>query len=85
MLQFQKLQASHPVGIINCSWGGSKVESWTNKEILETYKDIDLSKEGINNVRDYLRPLLMYNGMLKPLTNYTIKGFLWYQGESNVG
>ena len=27
----------------------------------------------------------MYNGMLKPLQNYTIKGFLWYQGESNVG
>ena len=27
-----------PVGVINCSWGGSKVESWTNKEILETYK-----------------------------------------------
>lgn len=74
-----------PVGVINCSWGGSRVESWTNKEILETYKDIDLSKEGINKVRDYLRPLLMYNGMLKPLTNYTIKGFLWYQGESNVG
>ena len=23
--------------------------------------------------------------MLKPLVNYTIKGFLWYQGESNVG
>ena len=23
--------------------------------------------------------------MLKPLQNYTIKGFLWYQGESNVG
>lgn len=74
-----------PVGVINCSWGGSKVESWTNREMLETYKDIDLSKEGINKVSEYLRPLLMYNGMLKPLTNYTIKGFLWYQGESNVG
>jgi len=74
-----------PIGIINCSWGGSKVESWTNREILETYKDVDLSKEGIDQVRDYLRPLLMYNGMLKPLTNYTIKGFMWYQGESNVG
>jgi sialate O-acetylesterase len=74
-----------PVGIINCSWGGSKVESWTNREILETYKDVDLSKEAINKTDGWLRPLVMYNGMLKPLTNYTIKGFLWYQGESNVG
>lgn len=29
--------------------------------------------------------MIMYNGMLKPLQNYTIKGFLWYQGESNLG
>lgn len=24
-----------------------------------------------------------YNGMIAPLTSYTIKGFLWYQGESD--
>ena len=29
--------------------------------------------------------MLMYNAMLKPLQNYTIKGLIWYQGESNVG
>jgi len=74
-----------PVGIINCSWGGSRVESWLPKEILQNYKDIDLSKAGIEKVVDYKRPLLMYNGMLHALTSYTIKGFIWYQGESNVG
>lgn len=26
-----------------------------------------------------------YNGMLAPLQKYTIKGFTWYQGESNCG
>ena len=31
------------------------------------------------------RPMLMYNAMRKLLQNYTIKGFIWYQGESNVG
>ncbi len=74
-----------PVGIINCSWGGSRVESWLPKEILQNYKDIDLTKAGIEKVIDYKRPLLMYNGMLHALTSYTIKGFIWYQGESNVG
>ena len=74
-----------PVGIIVCSWGGSRVESWTNRQILETYPDIDLTKKGIEDVQDWKRPLLMYNGMLKPLNNFTIKGFIWYQGESNVG
>jgi len=74
-----------PVGIIVCSWGGSRVESWTNRQILETYPDIDLTKKGIENEQEWKRPLVMYNGMLKPLTNFTIKGFIWYQGESNVG
>lgn len=74
-----------PVGIVVCSWGGSRVESWTNREILETYPDIDLSEKGIEAVDEWKRPLVMYNGMLKPLTNFTIKGFIWYQGESNVG
>ncbi len=26
-----------------------------------------------------------YNGMIAPLTKYSIKGFLWYQGESDTG
>lgn len=30
-------------------------------------------------------PATLYNGMLKPLAPYTIKGAIWYQGESNAG
>lgn len=29
-------------------------------------------------------PTSLYNTMVAPLTNYTIKGFLWYQGEENI-
>ncbi len=31
------------------------------------------------------QPTALYNTMIAPLTNYTIKGFVWYQGESNTG
>jgi sialate O-acetylesterase len=31
------------------------------------------------------QPTATYNGMLAPLTNYAIKGFTFYQGESNTG
>jgi sialate O-acetylesterase len=31
------------------------------------------------------QPAALYNAMVAPLINYTIKGFLWYQGESNTG
>lgn len=29
------------------------------------------------------KPTGLYNGMLAPCHNYTVKGFVWYQGESN--
>lgn len=70
-----------PVGIINCSWGGSCVEGWLPKEILETYPD---GLTPFNN-EDYMKKMVMYNGLLYPLAGYTIKGFLWNQGESNIG
>jgi len=31
------------------------------------------------------KPLGLYNGMIAPLLDYTIKGVIWYQGESNTG
>jgi len=31
------------------------------------------------------KPTELYNGMIAPLVPYTIKGAIWYQGESNAG
>ncbi len=31
------------------------------------------------------QPTALYNAMIAPLINQKIKGFLWYQGESNAG
>ena len=75
-----------PVGIVVSAYGGSKVESWLSREILEGYPDVDLSREAIERCDPpYERPLLMYNAMICPIRNYTFKGIIWYQGESNVG
>jgi len=30
------------------------------------------------------QPTALYNSMIAPLVNYNIKGFVWYQGESNT-
>jgi sialate O-acetylesterase len=30
------------------------------------------------------QPTALYNAMVAPLINYTVKGFLWYQGEANT-
>lgn len=77
-----------PVGIISCAWGGSRVEGWLPREVVEGFRDVDLKKEIKKPEKgkewDYYTPTVMYNGMLKPLQRYTIRGFLWYQGESNI-
>lgn len=77
-----------PVGVINCSLGGSKVEGWMPKWKLDTYADCDVERE--KQTPDSVLPLwerinVMYNAMLHPLAGYTVKGFLWNQGEANVG
>ncbi|NGM64320.1 sialate O-acetylesterase [Sphingobacterium sp. SGR-19] len=32
-----------------------------------------------------IKPTAIYNSMIYPLTNYSIKGVVWYQGEGNAG
>ncbi len=32
----------------------------------------------------WYKPVCLYNAMIAPLQNYSIRGVLWYQGESNV-
>lgn len=36
-------------------------------------------------IASHLQPTALYNAMVHPQINYTIKGFCWYQGESNAG
>lgn len=77
-----------PVGIINCSYGGSKVEGWIPKWKLDEYDEWDVEKEKTiadSLLQEYERINVMYNAMLHPLIGYTVRGFLWNQGESNVG
>ena len=38
-----------------------------------------------NQLAGQHRPANLYNGVLKPILGYTIRGTIWYQGESNAG
>lgn len=77
-----------PVGLILANKGGSRVESWLDKENLKKYTKEPLDSTNIikkYSTYDYLRPLVWGNGTFHPILNYTIKGILFYQGCSNVG
>ncbi|MDA3865770.1 MAG: hypothetical protein PF489_03350 [Salinivirgaceae bacterium] len=57
----------------------SLAKTWNYKLSLDTVFPV-LHEKYINP--EHI-PTLLYNGMITPITNYTIKGFVWYQGESN--
>lgn len=73
-----------PVGIIGCYWGGSRIEAWMSEETLKTFGPVTIKPESLNNNMANRTPTVLYNAMVKPVSNYTIKGVLFYQGEANV-
>ena len=81
-----------PIGLIGSNWGGTRIEPWIPpagfksvpalKSIADNLKNFPAKRgNGIN----HQSALALYNGMIHPLLPYTIKGALWYQGESNNG
>eukprot|EP00927_Polykrikos_kofoidii_P053737 TRINITY_DN48299_c0_g1_i1.p1 TRINITY_DN48299_c0_g1~~TRINITY_DN48299_c0_g1_i1.p1 ORF type:complete len:615 (-),score=61.73 TRINITY_DN48299_c0_g1_i1:62-1786(-) len=76
----QKLQV--PIGLIHSSYGGSAVEDWISAPTLGDGK----SGPCVGPITPSMGlPSQQYNGQLRPLMNTTIRGAIWYQGESNNG
>lgn len=82
----RKLQSALnvPVGILSLPRGGASVESWLPKKTLASWGD-DVSQAKIDSYTEWTVPYRMYNGMQHPVQGYTAKGFIWYQGCTNVG
>jgi len=76
-----------PVGLINDSYPGAFIQAWMKDSVLRAdatlktkYIDANYSTAAV-----YAKPSLLYNAMLAPIIPFTIKGVIWYQGESNSG
>lgn len=86
-----------PIGLIFSGIGASGVQAYISQEELEKntllnetylkpYLASPKSKEKIDggfSFEKVVRPFLLYNAMINPFTNLSIKGFCWYQGEAN--
>ena len=72
-----------PVGLISIVWGASRVESWMDEETLSEFEEIEIAEEIPDKFPQH-SPALLYNGMIHPIQGYAAKGFIWYQGESNI-
>lgn len=86
-----------PVGIIFSGIGASGVQAYLpqdvlaadsllNRVYLRPYLESPKSKEVINggfSFEKVMRPFLLYNAMIHPFVNLSVKGICWYQGEAN--
>eukprot|EP00750_Incisomonas_marina_P013073 INCI17218.2.p1 GENE.INCI17218.2~~INCI17218.2.p1 ORF type:complete len:516 (-),score=65.07 INCI17218.2:453-1928(-) len=71
-----------PIGLMHSSYGGSAIEDWIDAPTLGNGQTgpcpgAITSSMGV--------PTQQWNGQIRPLVNTTIKGVVWYQGESNDG
>lgn len=57
-----------PVGLIDATWGGTRIEPWTPAAAGITAHEAGR----------------LFNGMVAGLAPHAIRGVLWYQGESNI-
>lgn len=121
-----------PVGLIDATWGGTRIESWTPPEgfaqvpaLQKEYERVQLGdartalhqerlkavigqteqwvssaqkaladKKSVSPIptlpaellppNDVQHPTALYNGMIHPVQPFAVRGFIWYQGESNL-
>ncbi|HEV7998302.1 MAG TPA: sialate O-acetylesterase [Planctomycetaceae bacterium] len=121
-------QLGVPIGLIESSWGGTRIEPWTppigfrdipalapivdgiakakaayadsQSAALSRYaKWLEVAQKAKSNgepipsppewpvspLATNIAPTGLYNGMIHPLVPFSIRGALWYQGESNNG
>jgi sialate O-acetylesterase len=80
-----------PIGLIETAWGGSRIEPWTPpvgfKQVPKLQPLVKVAEEvrqgDPNSEINRQTPTVLYNGMVHGLVPFSMRGAIWYQGESN--
>ncbi|XP_061331982.1 sialate O-acetylesterase isoform X1 [Pezoporus flaviventris] len=82
----------YPVGLVEAAWGGTPIEAWSSPRalqacgLLEDMRSPALSPS-ISPHQHFSgpqTPSVLWNAMIHPLLNMTLRGIAWYQGEANA-
>ncbi|HET9503011.1 MAG TPA: sialate O-acetylesterase [Hymenobacter sp.] len=65
-----------PVGVVSSAVPGSRIEPWIAAEAFQ--QDPAFAGRKVDG-----DPAKFYEPMIRPLAPFALRGFLWYQGESN--
>ena len=74
-----------PVGLIHSSFGGTRIEAWMPPEAFAS----DPALKGLETVPydawvKGVQATELYASRVAPYVPFTLRGWLWYQGEANV-
>lgn len=73
-----------PIGLISSSLGGTLAEAWTDGKALQHIPDFAEKINIPDSLADKANmPTVLYNAMIRPMTDFSIRGVIWYQGEAN--
>jgi hypothetical protein len=69
-----------PLGMISSNVGGTTIQAWSAKEqLLASCQQVSDPETDTSYYGG------LYNGMIAPLVNMSVRGFIWYQGENSIG
>jgi sialate O-acetylesterase len=73
-----------PIGLINTSWGGTRIEPWMSESGLGRFEWVKLpdKTQTQQNLSPQI-PTVLFNAMVNPMVGFGIRGAIWYQGEAN--
>ena len=73
-----------PIGLVDASYGGTFVEGWMKKEVIEAdskiMRDCTKIKHKVWNGKESH----LYNANIYPIRHNSFAGVIWYQGCANV-
>ncbi len=69
-----------PVGLMLSSLGGTSIDAWMPRSV---YADSFAGADGKGG--KFAHASELFEGMVAPYAPFAVRGFLWYQGERNLG
>ncbi|KAM6045026.1 sialate O-acetylesterase isoform 3-T3 [Theristicus caerulescens] len=76
----------YPLGLVEAAWGGTPIEAWASRRALRAC-GLPRDAGSVSPQRQLSgpqTPSVLWNAMIHPLLNMTLRGVAWYQGEANA-
>lgn len=79
--RFLRQSLDCPIGLVVSAWGGTCIEAWMDDASLTAFDQVKMPTAETKMHSNI--PTALFNGMVHPYLGMSMRGVIWYQGESN--